>query len=112
MPNEMNYNYCFGNETELRSKNPTAATDSKNERPRMIRKLAFTTLVSVLLAAQGARAGDFWSNHFHSEANGDKFATETTVDAFGVLKMSDGESLFDGSLGVGVGINHFFGRYF
>ena len=57
----------------------------------MIRKLALMTLVSVLFAVRSAGAGDFWSSHFHTDSDGEKFAAnETTFDAFGVLKMSDG----------------------
>jgi len=77
----------------------------------MIRKIAFTVLLSILLLPAAALAGEDWKR-FEFEPNGNKFASrETTFDLFGSLKVSDDEDLADGRLGVGLGVNHFFNRF-
>jgi hypothetical protein len=79
----------------------------------MIRKVILTVSCSILLLPTTGITSQFWSEHFHTESGGYKFgATETTLDVFGSMNVPDNRGFFDGRLGMGVGVNHFFTPWF
>lgn len=74
----------------------------------MIRKLVLTVSCSLLLLPAGLSA-ETLNEYFRIDQSGNKFgATETTLDLFGSLNVPSNRGFFDGRLGIGVGVNHYF----
>jgi len=77
----------------------------------MIRKLILTVSCSLLLLPTGFAFDPLNSvtQRFRIDSRGNKFgATETTLDLFGTMNVPSNHDFFDGRLGVGVGVNHYF----
>src|SRR5205085_6483595 len=101
-----------GNRSSRRK--PSAANGfRKTRKGPMIGKTILTVLFSAALVPATGLAGESLSQRFQSEPAGGKFpAQETTLDAFGSLKVPEHKDMFDGRLGIGIGVNHFFTTYF
>jgi len=75
----------------------------------MFGKMIMTVSCSLLLLPAAGNATNLWTEYFHTESGGRTFgARETTLDVFGSLNIPDNRDFFEGRLGIGVGVNHFF----
>src|SRR5690242_14716162 len=85
----------------------------QTERASMIRKIAVTSLCSLVLwTAATANAADFMQRFRREPGQAAFTAHETTFDLFGSLKVPENDGFSDGDLGLGFGANYFLTRYF